>query len=99
MASTVATFLPELVVEAKTRVFNIISELELRAIKAKALNTISVEPIVPLSPIPSKQIVPEIFTEEDSSSSATSATSSVSCPIAAANSSYLAFLQYYNNDY
>eukprot|EP00102_Acyrthosiphon_pisum_P018276 XP_008189970.1 PREDICTED: protein suppressor of variegation 3-7 [Acyrthosiphon pisum] len=88
MASTVATFPPELAVEAKTRVFNIISELELRAIKAKASNTTSVEPIVPVSPIPSKQIVPTIFVEEDSSSSATSATSSVSCPTAAANSSF-----------
>ncbi|CAI6345567.1 unnamed protein product [Macrosiphum euphorbiae] len=97
MASTVATFPPELAVEAKTRVFNIISELELRAIKAKASNTTSVEPIVPVSPIPSKQIVQTIFVEEGSSSSATSATSSVSCPTAAENSSF-AFLQYYNND-
>ncbi|KAL4148637.1 hypothetical protein QTP88_002817 [Uroleucon formosanum] len=89
MASTFATFPPELAVEAKTRVFNIISELELRAIKAKA--TTSVESIVSVSPIPSKQIVPTIFVEEDSSNSATSATSSVSCPSAAANFSY-AFL-------
>jgi len=61
MASTVATFPPELAVEAKTKVFNIISELVLRALKAKASNTTSVESIVTLSPIPSKQIVPTIL--------------------------------------
>ncbi|KAF0737155.1 Uncharacterized protein FWK35_00017527 [Aphis craccivora] len=40
MASTVATFPPKLAIEAKHKVFNIITELELRALKTKA-NTLS----------------------------------------------------------
>lgn len=102
MASTVATFPPELAVEAKTKVFNIISEMELRSLKAKtSYYTSSVETMALASHKPSK-VVPTVFIEGDSSSSATTISSisenSISSPAAGENSSY-AYLQYYNNDY
>lgn len=101
MASTVATFSPELAVEAKSRVFNIISEMELRALKVNTSNTSSVKPIVPGSHLPSK-ITPTVFIEGDSSSSATPISSisesNVSSPTTAAYSNYTN-LQYCNNDY
>jgi len=101
MASTVATFPPELAIEAKTRVFNIISEMELRALNGKASYTSSVEPILRTSHMPLK-VVPTVFIEGDSSSSANTISdiseSSVSSPTAAENSNY-AYLHYYNNDY
>lgn len=45
MASTVATSPPELAIEAKQMVFNIITELELRALKTKANTLLSLEHI------------------------------------------------------
>lgn len=101
MATTVATFPPELAIEAKTRVFNIISEMELRALNAKASYTSSIEPILGTSHMPPK-VVPTVFIEGDSSSSANTISdiseNSISSPTAAENSNY-AYLHYYNNDY
>jgi len=74
MASTVMTFPPELVVETRMRVNNIVSEMELRALAAK-VNT------------PTQQHAitkPSTFTNitdmMDDSSTSTSATSSTSVP-------------------
>lgn len=39
MASTISTFPPELAVEANKQVFNIVSEIELRTLKANKTNT------------------------------------------------------------
>lgn len=62
MALTVSTFPPELAVEAKMRVFNIVSEMELRSLKAKAnMNTLPVEPTTSTSS--SNLQVPTIFGE------------------------------------
>ncbi|VVC33424.1 BESS motif,MADF domain,SANT/Myb domain,Myb-like domain [Cinara cedri] len=69
MALTVSTFPPELAVEAKMKVFNIISEMELRLLKAKVnMNTTSVKPMTLTSSTSADQ-VPTIFSEEESSRS------------------------------
>lgn len=98
MASTVVTFPPELAVEAKMRDFNIISELELRALKAKS-NISSLESIASSSSMLSTKSVSTIFGEEDSSSSsAMSSISDTTTPTPDVNSGFI-YLQYYNNDY
>lgn len=67
MASTVSTFPPELALEAKMRIFNIVSEMELRILKAKA-NT-NTPPIEPMASTSSSNLqAPTIFGDESSRS-------------------------------
>ncbi|KAL4085181.1 hypothetical protein QTP88_027040 [Uroleucon formosanum] len=66
---TVTTLPPELVVEAKKRVFNIIKELQLRALKTKDNIFSSLEPIASTSAMSSKIPVPTLYLKENSSSS------------------------------
>lgn len=60
MALTVSTFPPELAVEAKMRVFNIVSEMELRSLKVKA--NMTTPPVEPMTSTPSSNL-PTIFGE------------------------------------
>lgn len=60
MASTVSTFPPESVVEAKMRIFNIVSEMELRLLKTKANTSTPVEIMTLTSPLSSKRFYPNL---------------------------------------
>jgi len=97
MASTVSTFPPELAIEAKQKVFNIITELELRALKTKVNTSSSLEPIASTSAMSSTIPVPTLYVEEGSSSSRQTM-SSIS-DISSDKNYGFAYLQYTNDKY
>lgn len=94
MASTVSTFPPESVVEAKMRIFNIVSEMELRLLKTKATtSTPPVETMTSTSTFSSNLQVPTILADESSCSTTMSNVSDISNPTPSASSNY-SYLQY-----
>jgi len=78
MASTVSMFPPESVVEAKMRIFNIVSEMELRLLKTKATtSTPPVETMTSTSTFSSNLQVPTILADESSCSTTMSSVSDI----------------------
>ncbi|XP_060861708.1 uncharacterized protein LOC132938721 [Metopolophium dirhodum] len=98
MASTVSMFPPESVVEAKMRIFNIVSEMELRLLKTKATtSTPPVETMTSTSTFSSNLQVPTILADESSCSTTMSSVSDISNPTPSAKSNffYLKYLEEY----